>query len=161
MNSVKEIKEYIDNIDCGEAVYNVIDSYGDLRLNLPDWQAKREASSSKNWLLRCTAHSFRRTFNSTENKLILVDKDSLLIDFYRQIFSAVRDTAEDVSPADQPKRTKAFKEFVEIARQNLKNEGFINDVLPVVNYFLNDKTDSKVKKNVYGLFEILRKKYTK
>ena len=123
------------------------------------WPAQIEASQSNDWLKRCNSYNLRRTFCSTENKLVLVDKDSLLYTFYKQVFAAVRDIALEVSPADQPKRTKAYKEFVEIARQNTKHEGFINDVLPVVNYFIGDKTDPKVKKNVYGLFEILRKKY--
>lgn len=159
MNSYEEIQNYIDNIDCGKAVYDINESYGNLRLTLPDWQAEKEAANSRDWLVRCTAYDMRRRFCNLEKKLILADKDDLQRDFCRQIFMAVRDTAKDVSPAKMPKRTNAYKDFVEVARRKMEDKDFINDVLPVLNYWLDNKTDSKVKQNVYGLFEILRKKH--
>lgn len=165
MKSVQEIRDFLDNVDCGEPIFNIGLGYGDISISLSDWAYKKGLGHSKNWLTRSMAGSLRRKYSHDEKKLILVDKDRTLRDAYRHISCAIVDVAKETSPADQPKRTKAYKGIVEITHSEM-NETFINDILPVLNYYFNAKTDSnesmnmKVHKtNTFALLEILRKKH--
>ena len=70
------------------------------------------------------------------------------------------------SPAEQPKRTKAYKGMRDVAYTNIEDNAFIDDIMPVLNYWHQSKTNTtdsetmKVhKNNTFALLEILRKKY--
>lgn len=159
MNSAKEIRDFIDNIDCGEPVYAVTVSYSDLNLVFPNWVDRSSMKNSSDWLQRCMSVHVRRKFNKESKELEIADKEGLFRDTCIEILRAAKDAARAVSPAVKPKRTKAFQELVDIARNNKFNEKWVDDVLPIINYYLDNSTDSTVKKNVYGLFNILRKRY--
>ena len=106
-------------------------------------------------------------YDKNSNMITLVNKDQLIDDIKYHIASIVTNIVMKTSPAEQPKRTKVFKELNEIAHRNRKNDDFINDLIPVINYFEShvkstDSTNTQVhRKNVFGLLDILRKKYAK
>jgi hypothetical protein len=87
---------------------------------------------------------------------------------YDNSYTMMVEMAIETSPSDQPKRTSLYKDIVQIAYTHKKEESFINDILPILNYYYQQKTDSKDKSdmtvhnnNVQALFNILRKKYAK
>ena len=168
MKSIKEINDFIDSVDLGEPVYKMRLSYNDIELDLGPWQFKNNLKNDKSfWLNYDISRHLRRKFSIIDNKMILCDKDEILDSIKSRIDSAIRDVAMQVSPAEQPKRTKAYKDLVEIIRCNGKKDTFYDDMLPVLNYYYKSKTDTKDNKetmkvhknNVFALFEILRKKY--
>lgn len=166
MKSIQEIKDFIDNVDCGEPIFNISKSYSDLSLNLSDWTYKEELNQSKDWVVRAMSHDIRRKYSSESKKLVLQDKDRTLRYAHRNIRSAIIDVARETSPADQPKRTKAYKDTIALAHSHEFDETFINDILPVLNYYIGAKTDSNEsmnmgvhKTNTFALLEILRKKH--
>jgi len=166
MKTVKEIKEFIDNVPCGEAIYKISWSHSDLLLSLDDWKYKENLRNRGNWLERCLASDLIRKYDKTLNKMVVLDKERVFRNSLRYIKSAIIDAAHDTSPAGQPKRTNAYKGIVDMAYTHEADENFVNDILPILNYHFSSKTDSnesmnmKVHKtNTFALLEILRKKY--
>lgn len=169
MKSVQEMNDFLDQVDCGEAIFNITNGWGDdIDMRMDNWEYKSELTKSKDWLERCAAQDMRRRFSIGENKMVLQDKERIIGSLCRHIRSAVIDAALETSPADQPKRTKAYKNIVDMAHSLERNDAYINDILPVMNYYYGAKTDSKESENMkvhgdnaFALLEILRKKHGK
>jgi len=167
MKTWKEVLEFLDNIELGEPIYKITDDgWGDLAIKMDEWAHKEELSKSKNWLERCMAQNLRRRFCSSQNKMILNGREQIERAAKHHIVLAIMDAAAQTSPADKPKRTKAYKHLHSVVEDNMENEQFISDILPVVNYYYGAKTDSKERGNMkvhsdntFALLEILRKKY--
>lgn len=164
IDSYKKLDNYLQIFDCGDTVHNIVSGWGgtEVALKQSDWPAKEEMSNG-NWLERCLKQSMRRVYDVEAKKMVLRDKDVILKDGLRNLRSAIKDVAEAVNPAEQPKRTKAYKEMIELAYAHEFNESWVDDVLPIVNYYYDTKADSTNNKthckNIYSLFNILRKKY--
>jgi hypothetical protein len=167
MNNLNDISEYIDTIPLGEPVYDISLSYGDdINMRMKDWEAKEELKCSDNWLDYQIGKNLHRKFNKETRKMELIDKEDLLNDIKYHVANYVPVLVKRTSPAEQPKRTKVYKELENIGYNNRKNDNFINDMIPIMNYFqshVENGTESTEvhRKNVFGLLDILRKKYGK
>ena len=99
------------------------------------------------------------------SKTLKINIDRLMPQLHDFIQDNITKLATETSLTDKPKRTNAYKEIVEIAYTHKRDEIFINDVLPIINYYNKSKTDNTDIKihmnNVQALFNILRKKYGK
>lgn len=166
MKCMKDIDNFLDNIDSGDPIYKVGVGYNDIILAIDEWQYANDLRKSDNWLERCVALELRRKFSFSDNEMVLRDRENIKDNILRHVRRAIYDVARMTSPAVKPNRTKAYKEMVDIAQAFYTDGKFINDMLPILNYYFDAKTDTKDnkqfevhKKNVFGLFEILRKKY--
>jgi hypothetical protein len=168
MNNLKEISDFIDTIPLGNAIYNIKNSYGDeLSIKMQNWHEKEDLLASDNWLKYQIGRSISRKFDKDLNKMVLCSKNDAIDEVKYSIYNFCQVLARKTSPAEQPKRTKAYKDFVDISYYNRNNDNFINDLIPIVNYYKThvestDSTNREVhKKNIFGLLNILRKKYAK
>lgn len=168
MNSLEEIKDYVSKIDCGDSTYRIITSYRNTEIiaKLDDWPEIDSLHQSNNWIIRQIGGNLQRRFCSIENKMIIDSDDEIrLINGIRNcIATEIISMSSTCSPADQPNRTKAHKEMISLCYEKQDDDQFINDTLPIVNYYLQSKlTDPNNMKihrnNVFALFEIIRKKY--
>jgi len=163
MNSVKEINEFLDNVDCGEAVYSIDVGYGDLCLNLSDWDCKNKLSKSDDWLIYQVADNIRRCYSASANKMILQNRDNTFRRICDRIVRVVIQVGLETSPAAQPRRTKVYKELMRVSNENEENSAFIDDILPVLNYYYKaDKKSEDFKvhtMNTHALLGMLIKKH--
>ena len=171
MNTVEEIRNFVEAINCGEPIFDikVNNRYGsDVSLTLEDWPAKEQLTESFDPLSKTIGYGLQRKYN-IETKSLVIDTNNLMDQLYNFIQDSVHKLASETSPTDQPKRTNAYKEIIEIAYVNKRDENYLNDMLPIINYYNKSKTDDNTygvdKKvhmnNVQALFNILRKKYGK
>jgi hypothetical protein len=168
LNSIEEIKEFLTTIKCGEPIFTINTGYSDsISLVLEDWVEKDALRNSSDTILSFIGNSIDRSY-SIEDKSLKVDIEKVLPKLGDYIYHAAVDMARETSTSDQPKRTLAYKEMVEIAYQNKREEVFQNDILPILNYYYKVKTESTNKSdmvvhnnNVQALFTILRKKYAR
>lgn len=167
LNSMAEIKEFIQNIDCGKPIFKISYEYRSLNLKLNSWKAKEELIQSNDWLLSGIGSNIDRRYDDT-TRTLKIDLDRVTQPLNEYIHNSVIDLAGETSPSDQPKRTNAYKEICEISYQNKREEAFQNDILPILNYYYKAKTESKDKSdmvvhknNVQALLTILRKKYAR
>ena len=171
MNTIEEIRTFVETINCGEPIFNIKinNKYGnDIFLILEDWPEKEELTSSRDPLNKTIGYGLNRKYN-IETKSLVIDISELMNQLYNFIQDNVHKLASETSLTDQPKRTNAYKEIIEIAYVNKRDENYLNDMLPIINYYNKSKTDDNTygvdKKvhmnNVQALFNILRKKYGK
>jgi hypothetical protein len=167
MNSVQEIKSYLATLDAGKARFKVAESYSNLEMEIDEWATKRDlVSTGKTPLEFFIANALERHFDK-ENKKMIIYTDNVTNGLSTFIYDTVLEMAEETSHVAQPKRTNAYKDIVLVTRLNCREELFINDMLPVINYYYKAKTDTKNnemdmvvhKNNVQALFNALRKKY--
>lgn len=165
MNSLNEISNFIDTIELGDPIYSIQKDYSsDISICIKDWQAKQELRDSNNWLKQELASKIRRKFDRDLNKMKLIDKEDTVAHMKYFISTNAAAIVLKTSPAEQPKRTKMYKEIADISYDNRSNDNFVNDLIPIANYYyshVKNGTDSIEvhKKNVFGLLDILRKKY--
>jgi hypothetical protein len=171
MNTIEEIRAFVNAIDCGEPIFNITVNarYGsDVALALEDWPQKEQLADSLDPLTKTIGHSLERKYD-IETRSLILSADNLMEQLYSFVQDSVQKLAAETSPTDQPKRTNAYKEIIEIAYLNKRDENYLNDILPIINYYNKSKTDDNTygvdKKvhmnNVQALFGILRKKYGK
>ena len=168
LNSIEEIKQFLTTIECGEPIFSINVGYNDsVNLSLKEWKEREELKISSDVILSVIGHSIERSYD-IESKILKIDAERVLPKMSDYIYNTVIDMARDTSTSDQPKRTLAYKEIVEIAYQNKREEAFQNDILPILNYYYKVKTESTNKSdmvvhnnNVQALFTILRKKYAR
>ena len=166
MNNIEEIKDFVSNIDCGYAVFAINRNHSTLELKLPEFHARMALNDSKNPLEVFISNSIDREFDKETRKLKVVF-DSLMPKLCDWIQSRLIEMAMETSPSNQPKRTGAYKEMDMCCRINKREEVFINDALPIINYYYKAKTESKENNmnmvvhnnNVQALFAALRKKH--
>lgn len=166
LNSIEEVKQFLTTIECGEPIFTINTGYNDsISLVLQDWKEKDTLRNSGDAILSFIGNSIDRSY-SIEDKALKIDIGRVLPKLGDYIYNTVVDMARETSTSDQPKRTLAYKEMVEIAYQNKREEVFQNDILPILNYYYKVKTESTNKSdmvvhnnNVQALFTILRKKY--
>lgn len=168
LNSIEEIRQFLTTIKCGEPIFTINVGYSDsISLVLEDWVEKEELKKSGDTILEYIGHSIERSYDN-ESKSLKVDVERVHSKMSDYIYNTIVDMARETSTSDQPKRTLAYKEIVEIAYQNKREEVFQNDILPILNYYYKVKTESTNKSdmvvhnnNVQALFTILRKKYAR
>lgn len=168
LNSIEEIREFLTTIECGEPVFTINTGYSDsINLVLQDWKEKDALRNSDDAILGYIGQSIERSYD-IESKTLKIDAERVLPRLGDYIYNTIVDMARETSTSDQPKRTLAYKEIVEIAYQNKREEVFQNDILPILNYYYKVKTESTNKSdmvvhnnNVQALFTILRKKYAR
>ena len=166
LNSVEEVRQFLTTIKCGEPVFTIGTGYGDsISLMLEDWAEKEELRKSDDAILSFIGNSIDRSY-SIEDKALKIDAERVLPKLGDYIYNTVIDMARETSTSDQPKRTLAYKDMVEIAAQNKREEVFQNDILPILNYYYKVKTESTNKSdmvvhnnNVQALFRVITKKY--
>lgn len=172
MNSIAEIRAFLETIDCGEAVFSVGPGFGGRSLGhngismaLKDWELKADLTKSIDPILNVIGYHLERKYDMETRKLTLMT-DRVFGGINDFIQRYVIEMSTETSVSDQPKRTNVYKEMVEIAYINKQDEAFQNDMLPIINYYHQSKTDSKDKQdmvvhnnNVQALFAILRRKY--
>jgi len=167
MNSVQEIKDFVNNIDPGKARFKISTLYNSLYLETEDWKAKNDLVAGGTGPLDFYISSnLQRSINKETRKMV-VDVDNIINNLNNFIYNTVVEMADETSPVQQPKRTNAYKDMVLVAKLNCREELFINDMLPVINYYYKAKTDSNNnemdmvvhKNNVQALFNALRKKH--
>lgn len=166
LNSVEEVKEFLTTIKCGEPIFTINVGYGDsVSLMLEDWVEKKALKKSGDAILEYIGHSIERSYDN-ESKSLKIDVERVHSKMSDYIYNTVVDMARETSTSDQPKRTFAYKEMVEIAYQNKREEVFQNDILPILNYYYKVKTESTNKSdmvvhnnNVQALFKVITKKY--
>jgi hypothetical protein len=167
MNSIQEIQTKMLATDPGKAVFSVTRFYDSMMLEIGNWEAKEElrnAAVTPVDIFMVT--NLERVFNR-ETKKMEVKIDNMLSKLQDFIYYVTVDMAEETSPVNQPKRTNAYKDMVLLAKTNCREEAFINDILPIVNYYYKAKTDTNNdemnmvvhKNNVQALFNVLRKKH--
>lgn len=173
LNSVEEIRAFLNTIECGEPIFNIIPGYGSrsygnsINIALEDWKEKEELILSDDPMLKFIGYGVYRRYDR-ETKSLMIDTDQVMPKVADFIQDHVMELARDTSPHDQPKKTNAYKDIAEIAYQNKRVEAWQNDILPILNYYLKAKTDSTNKQdmvvhnnNVQALLGILRKKYAR
>lgn len=168
LNSVEEVRQFLTTIECGEPIFTINTSYNNsVSLALTEWKQKEELRKSDDAILYFIGNSIDRSYN-IEDKTLKIDAERVLSELGDYIYNTVIDMARETSTSDQPKRTLAHKDIQQIAYIHRSEELFINDVLPIINYYYQQKTDSKDKQdmvvhqnNVQALFGIIRKKYGK
>lgn len=165
MNNLQEITDFINAIPLGEPVYKINSKYLDeIGIELENWTAKEELRKTNDFIKSTIGKWIRRGFNKTNKEMVLINADSVLDEIRGGIIRMVRELVIRTSPADRPKRTKVYKEINEISYEERSNVNFINDLIPIINYYYShvelatESTDIH-KKNIFGLINILRKKY--
>lgn len=166
LNSIEEIKEFLTTIKCGEPIFTISTGYHDsISLTLEEWKEKEELKKSSDAILQYISFNIERSYD-IENKTLKIDTERVLSKMADYIYNTVVDMARETSTSDQPKRTLAYKEMIEIAYQNKREEVFQNDILPILNYYYKVKTESTNKtdmvvhnNNVQALFKVITKKY--
>ena len=167
MNSLEEIKDFLKDFKCSEPVFKITKDYRSIvKFQLPRWEAKELLFQSLNPLERFLGANMIMVFDK-ETRQNKVEIPYLIDSLYGWVESQMHQLAEVTSSASQPKRTKMYKEMVGIFYENKRNDVFVNEVLPIINYYNKALTDSKTnnmsmdahKSNVQALFNLLRKKY--
>lgn len=167
INTLEELSEYIDTIDTGQPIYNISQRYEDeIKLELSNWDAIDKIKSSDYWLHKVISRFISRKYSILEKKNIIKNKDSCIEDIiYDMLGHRMRDILYRVSPAEKPKRTNFYKNFIELSIKSRKNKDFINDIIPIMNYYyanVKGQEDNQVHtKNVFALLNLLGKKYAK
>lgn len=167
MNNLNDIQEFIETIEPGEPIYNISVYKGystEIQMDMIPWQKVNEMKESDCWIDQSIGRRLGRKFDRDTKEMQVVYKDSALDEVKSHIKNMVSRMILKTSPAEQPKRTKVYKELDEIAYRNRANDNFINDVLPILNYYYSKRDEITDKnnvhrKNVFGLLDILRKKY--
>ena len=167
MNSVKEIRDLLDNIDLGEPNYAITMLDGELRIKLEEWKFKEEVKTADSfWLNKFLIGSLSREFCKDKNKLILNGKAQAIAGCKYTICNKALDIMGSTSPSKEYKRTKVYRQLSNAIINHKSDDYFIDDLLPVVNYYyksLTDSIDDKTKRihanNTFALLSILGKKY--
>ena len=167
MNTLEEIKTFAMTIPCGEPIFDITVNQryrDDISLSLIDWPEQTTLTSSGTTIEKIVGYAVKRVYD-VHTKELRINTEYVVPRIQDFVQNGVIKLATETSLTDQPKRTIAYKEIVEIAYVNRRDESFINDMLPIIDYYNKSKTDNIDMKvhnnNVQALFNILRKKYSK
>ena len=167
MNSLQEVKDFINNIDAGEAIYKVDIRYNDLTLDMSHWDLREKLRDDDSyWLNRELGYAISRSYDKNLKKMVVNDRQEVIKRIIRTINGEILDVFYKTSPAEQPRRTKAYKSMNKVKSMHRDSEELAKDALPILNYYFKTKTDENEshnwqthKNNTYALLDILRKKY--
>lgn len=166
MNSIEEIKTYLSTLDAGKAIFKVNFDYSCLQMELSDWTTKTNLLNSGTTPLEFHIANKIERYYDKETRKMTINTENVIGGLSTFIYDTVLEMADDTSNVSQPKRTNAYKDIVLVTKLNCREDVFINDMLPVINYYYKAKTDSNNeldmvvhKNNVQALFNVLRKKY--
>jgi hypothetical protein len=156
IRSWTEAESRINSLYLGEPIFIVdtdaqsLDIKPASRLNLDD-------QLTNDWADQLIKHNIKR----------YIDKDTLewrvSPDAIKSIAGAIHiEIIRIISKcldAKDVKRTSLYKDYCYYKATHLDNAGYLNDIIPIINYYHTAPTDSTCKNNTIGLLQILRKKY--
>lgn len=172
MKSIKEVEEFIkNNIDDGPQTLKVelSDShyYGQrIDIRFPDWESKIKLINSPetHWLVKQGAQALDRKYLVEEKRIATVGHDRMTSYIKEGISDVLAQAIEKTIPAAAPKRTKIYKQLMDMYHTNKREDSFLNEVLPIVEYYRNSSKEDKDSravhyKNIHTLLTILGRKY--
>ena len=172
MKSIKEVEEFIkNNVDEGPQIFKVemTDShyYGQrIDIRFAEWDSKRELINNPDthWLVKQGAQALDRRYIADEKRISIVGHDRMTSSIKEGISDVLADAIEKTIPAAAPKRTKVYKQLMDMYHTNKREDSFLNEVLPIVEYYRNSSKEDKASKavhykNIHTLLTILGRKY--
>lgn len=161
MKSLAEFNQWLDSIEFEKPVMKVTSNYwGDLELGFEDWD-KTKVIDRTNWLMTAVQGNIDRLYDK-ELKHFYLDKTRAQEALYYIIKDYVISMAVKTSPAIKPKSTKLYRQIKAITYSQHKNDTFVNEMLPILNYWQKTTdTNETHNQNIQALLMIMCKKYSK
>lgn len=169
MKTIKEAQQYIiDNIKVDDQKYNLFleDGYYGQKIEarMNNWTSKEQLLKHENWLVLAGTNNLRRYLSRDTNRIEISGIDGIVDSIKIVIANELERVILETIPAAAPKRTKIYKELMDVYHCHRRDETFLNETLPLVEYYMKvlseDKEARKVHfKNIHTLLTILGRKY--
>lgn len=158
ISNYEQILEVINAAPCGDSKFKLILGECSIQIKPQDkFEYKQELMESEYWLYNIIGHAISRSFCANDKKWI--PKKDTPYKIKNAIMVDILDTIRKCSNSKMGERTSLYKEYRTIINKYDSNINFINNILPILNYYHSTPTDETCKSNVIGLLTLLRKKY--
>lgn len=166
MSIYDKINAIIDNIDPGRPEFKVNVRKDYISIRPYDWNSGIESGAG--FYETLVKHNIRREFSS-DSKKWAIDRQHVINEIKGHIVRSASEIFQSCSPAKEPRRTKIYKSFRTILKDNSSKIDFINAMADIAEYYYSvTRTDSIEKsindvhrKNIYQLLCLMEKRYAK
>lgn len=165
MNYIDKINSRVEGLDVGKPIFEMHVAESVIRLSGQQWSPDLDDNDWYNLLVN---KSCNRTFNK-ERKEYYIDKDATVGRIKHDVIRSITEIFKKCSPAKEPKRTKAYRNFRAIIEENRSTIDFINSIFDVAEFFYSVTKTESIKhpkndvhrKNIYQLLCLMEKSYGK
>lgn len=163
MNYQEKIIAKIETLDVGKPILKLVVNEQYIRVVENNWNANLDTTDFYNKLIN---NNVERTLNIKAGAYY-VDKANSIKQIEGNVLRDISVIFRRCSPAKQPKRTKVYKQFLNIIRKKQNNIELINSIFDIAEYYYQvTQTESIIKpnnsthrKNIYQLLCLIEKKY--
>jgi len=166
MSYIDKINAILDEIDPGNATFKILITDNYVRVEDSHWTipTPTEEDFYNSRVHYCVSRSLNKETLKYE-----IDKDSTVSKIENDVYNDIVNIFQKCSPTKEPRRTKIYKSFVEVVRQNKSTIKFSSALFDISEYYYNSaKTDSIKnsindvhRKNIYQLLCLMEKNYAK
>lgn len=165
MSYQDKIREVIKNMHLGTAEFKV-DVY-DKRIALIEYEWDH-GLDTHNFIGFLVASYGDRAYDLTFRRYTM-DADNVIGRSEKYIMGNIIGVFKACSPYNQPKRTKVYKDFCDVVRNNRRDEEFKKSIFDIHEYYFNSTLTDSIKHrnndvhrtNVYQLLCLMEKSYGK
>ena len=165
MSYIDKLNTMMDELDVGKPIFPISVNNNNVRVREERWKAGLEGADLYSLAIN---RECDRTFDKLK-KEYYINREYVIININRWMHQVIRDIFLKSSPAVAPKRTKVYKAFINIMKENRHNEKFMNSIFDIAEYYYQvtetDSIDKKVndvhRKNIYQLLCLMEKSYGK
>jgi len=165
VNYKDKIIAKIKTLDVGKPIFKLIINEQRVRLNEGSWEPNLDGTKFYNKLINCEVY---RAFN-VETKAFYIDEDEAIKKISNNVIRSIFNIFISCSSAKMPKRTKIYKQFQAVVKENRSKIEFVNSIFDIAEYYYQvTQTDSIKKrindvhrKNIYQLLCLMEKSYEK
>lgn len=165
MNHQEKLKNKFTSLDLGKPIFELSISTQMIRMTGTKWSPNLEDGDMYNSLIN---ENCSRSFD-TKTKKYTINEDTIIERIEVAVARDIDNIFKSCSPAKEPKRTKAYKTFNTILRENRGKIEFMNSIFDIAEYYhqvtqtesINKSSNDVHRKNIFQLLSLMEKSYGK
>lgn len=155
--SYTEVKNFLQTADLGSNNIQISVTSTTITLEAPACPALSDLDDKDGWMNTVIRSHLKRSFSLTDNKWVPQERTygSIKESINFRLFQILKFTLK----AKAPERTALYKDLKYISQKHINDDGFLDSVVQIMNYYDESRTDSTHILNTLALLELLRKRY--